>query len=159
MFLWLKFFIDYASFESCRASALGVLCQIFCCAQFNEFSDLEVSRFYDLLIVCLNDSSDKLIVLEIIKNCAQIFSSQLSGCRILIPSFMPHIKRIFDKSASPLQIQARSSALKMIGSLLSIKYAFSMKESHSDSLKLLSINFHHLQSLSFLLCSIINNEK
>jgi hypothetical protein len=52
-------------------------------------------------------------------------------------------------------IRARSSALAILGSLISIKSSFSS----SENFKLLSINLHHLQALSSLLCNIISLEK
>jgi hypothetical protein len=147
--------MTFFRFEFCRAGALGALCQIFCDSEADQLSIEEVARFFDALIHALSESTEKPCVIEIIRNGSRLFSGSLSGSRILIPNVMPHIKKIFDKNASASLAKARNSALKIIGSLLSIKSSFFP----SENFKLLSINLHHLQALSSLLCTIIINEK
>lgn len=150
---------DLKGFENSRAYAMGALCQIFCNCSPEDFSNLDVSCFYDVLIRALNEPSDRPVVHKAIRNSTSLFSGLLPASRYLIPYFLPHLRRIFEKSANSTLAHLRFSSLQIISSLLSVSNNFIATENDSDFCKQVVRNQHQLFSLPSILINALQLEK
>ena len=77
-----------------KAAAIGALCSLV----VRHHGDLPpidlLSRFYEIIYLCLQDHSNSIVSYSILTKSNNIFNLALPACNILIPHYMNEIKKV-----------------------------------------------------------------
>jgi len=111
-------------FKEGRASALGCLCRIFTQQNGQKIDDADLSKFYTTVIQALaqEQNTQSRIVYAILLNSTMVFNCGLKGSTVLIPMYMHHLENIFFDRTGKFGSKIRRSALRIVSSLIPLKF-------------------------------------
>lgn len=127
------------AYDEGRAVAYASLCRIYCRKGGRPISKRNLSLFYHALQIGLEDNGI-IILSAILLNCCNMFSYELEGSHILIPSFMATCERIMCEEGKYPEL-LRSACITLVSSLICMPNHYAGNENSEKNMIYIELKY------------------